>query len=220
MKNYGILNLTVSSPPQSFVEPFTLAEAKAFLELPERSPTDEAEDAMVEGFITAARFQAEIAQNRDLVAKQYDLSLDYFTYLPSITAQYTTAGGEIKLRTPLVSVDLVTYKDSDGNTTTLAEDTDYIVDLARGIMLPPYNTSWPIFVAWPSSAVLVRFTSGILPDDPFWSDSGAAVKIGMKYLISHWFAGRLPFETGGQVIAEYPYTVTQCLSAGAVPRVR
>jgi len=218
MKSYGILTLSNTSPAQSFVEPFTLAEAKAFLELPERSPTDEAEDAMIEGFIRGARFQAEIAQNRDLVAKQYDLTLDYFTYLPGLYSSFTTAGGEIKLRTPLVSVDLVSYKDSDGNTTTLAEDTDYIVDLSRGIMMPPYNKSWPIFVAWPSSAVLVRFTSGLAADDPFWSDAGAMVKVGMKYLISHWFAGRLPFETGGQVIAEYPYTVTQCLSGGSVPR--
>ncbi len=218
MKSYGNLDLTVSSPAQSFTEPLSLSEVKAFLELPERSPTDDAEDAMLDGFISGAREQAEIMQNRDLIVKQYDLSLDYFSYLPSLYSAFTTAGGEIRLRTPLISVDLITYKDSDGVTHTMVENTDYIVDTARGLVMPPYNTSWPIFVAWPSSAVLVRFTSGMTQDHPFWQDAGARIKIGMKHLISAWFTHRLPFEIGPGVVNEYPYTVTQCLSAGAVPR--
>ncbi len=205
MKCYGNLDLTVSSPAQSFTEPLTLAEVKAFLEIPERSPTDEAEDAMLEGFISGAREQAEILQNRDLVEKQYDLSLDYFGYC-------------IELRRPLISVDLVQYRDNEGTVTALVEDTDYIVDLARGIIVPPYGKFWPVFTPWPTSAVLVRFTSGMSNADAFWNDAGARIKIGMKHLISAWFTHRLPFEIGPGVTNEYPYTVTQCLSAGAVPR--
>lgn len=209
MRCYGNLALTVTSPVQSFDEPLSLAEVKAFLGLPERSPADSEEDAMLEGFIAGAREVAEILQNRDLVEKQYDLALDYFPC-------------QIELRTPLVSVDLVQYTDSDGDETALVEDTDYIVDLARGLVMPPYSESWPSVTLWPSSGVLLRYTSGLSSTDAFWADAGARVKIGMKHLISAWFNGRLPFENtpGAQQSVELPYTVTALLSMGAVPRVR
>lgn len=101
MVGYGSLNLTSSSPQQSFTEPLTLAEVKAYLLIPDRSPADDAEDDLLEGMITAAREEAETQQGRDLVEKQWDLSLDYFPC-------------EIRLRAPLQSVDLVKYKNSDG----------------------------------------------------------------------------------------------------------
>lgn len=206
MRDYGAISLTVTSPPQSFTEPMTLEAAKKFLELPLRSPVDSAEDAMIEGFIVAAREVAEGCQNRDLVEKQYDLALDYFP-------------GEIELNSPLSSVDLVQYRDSDGNYTTVGAGTGYLVDTARSLLLPAYGESWPSFTAWPSSAVLVRFTSGLAATSPFWSNEGHRILIGMKMLISHWFTGRLPFEPGAE-IQEYPFTVTALLSFGAVPRVR
>jgi len=175
MAEHGSIVLTVTSPVQSYTEPITLAEAKAWLRLPEYSPTDAAADAMVSDLITAAREQAEMYQGRDLVAKQWDLALDYFT------------GLEICLREPLDSVDLVTYKDSAGASHTLAENTDYIVDLGRALIMPPYGESWPTFTPWPSSAVTVRFTT-----------SGAAVSqsvlTGMKLLVMGWHSGRVPKE--------------------------
>lgn len=209
MRCYGNLSLTVTSPVQSFDEPLTLAQVKKFLELPERSPADSEEDAMLDGFIAGAREYGELFQNRDLVEKQYDLGLDYFPC-------------QIELRTPLVSVDLVQYTDSAGVDHVLTEGTDYIVDLRRGLVMPPYGESWPSFTAWPSSAVLVQFTSGLSGTDVFWNDAGQRVKIGMKHLISAWFSGRMPFEPvpGSTDAVELPFTVTSCLSTGAVPRVR
>ena len=206
MRSYGTIELTVASPPQSFCEPLSLAEVKKHLELPERSPADAAEDAMLEGFVIAARDVAELFQNRDLTEKQYDLHLDYFPC-------------EIELRTPLRSVDLLRYRDSAGDYTTLTEGTDYIVDTARGLVMPLYGGSWPSFTAWPSSAVLCRFTSGLAEDHPFWSGPGQRILVGMKELISHWFNGRLPFEPT-TAIAEYPLTLRCLLGFGAVPRVR
>ncbi len=207
---YGTLNLTRSSPAQSWTEPVTLAEAKAFLSLPLRSPADDAEDALLQQFIAAARVQAELAQGRDIVPKQWDLSLDYFF-------DYA-----VELRAPLISVELVRYTDSNGAVTTLTENVDYIVDANKqpGRILPAYNKFWPVFTARPSSAVLVRFNSGFDLSDPFWLDDGQAVKNGMSYLISSWFNNRLPFEMGTGVMHEYPYTVQQALSAGALFRVR
>ncbi len=220
MKSYGTLSLTNTSPVQVFSEPLTLGEVRAFLELPDRSPADQAEAAMLEGFITMARVEAERAQKRDLIEKQYDLALDHFMHYSSYADRRHCHSVEIRLRQPLRSVDLVQYRDSTGAVTELTEGTDYIVDLARGIILPPYNQSWPIFTPWPSSAVLIRFTSGPANDNPFWSNGGQNLLLGMKQLISHAYVHRLPFDTiPGQTTNEFPYAVTALLSAGANVRI-
>jgi uncharacterized phiE125 gp8 family phage protein len=181
MFGYGSLNLTATSPPQSFTEPLTLSEVKKYLTLPERSPVDEDEDNMISDMITAAREEAETQQGRDLVEKQWDLSLDYFPC-------------EIRLRAPLQSVDLVKYKNSEGVETSLVANTDYIVDAAKqpGRLIPVYSGSWPSFTAWPSSAVTVRYTSGYSPASVFWSDSGRRIRQGMLMLISEWYNNRMP----------------------------
>jgi uncharacterized phiE125 gp8 family phage protein len=207
LATYGTLTLTASSPVQQFCEVLTLAEVRAYLKLPDRVPPDPAEDDLLNVFIVAAREQAEIYQNRDLVRKQWDLARDYWPdyHLP--------------MRGPLVSVDLVQYRDNNGAYTQMAENVDYIVDASKspGLITPPYGVTWPAFTPWPTSALLVRFTSGMASSDPWWSDAGARVKIGMKLLISNWFNGRLPF-LEGRTYQELPFAVTSCLSQGAVPR--
>lgn len=207
---YGSLNLTNSSPQQSFTEVLTPDLVKDYLKIPERNPPATAEDAQIDMFISAAREQAEILQNRDLVRKQWDLSMDYW---PSY---------RLEMRTPTVSVDLLQYKDSNGAITTMVENTDYIVDVAKqpAVVAPPYNGTWPTFTPWPSSSILLRFTSGYSSTDPFWFGPGARIKNGMLLLISAWYNNRLPFDKGAAAAAEYPYTVTSCLSYGAQERAR
>lgn len=203
------LMLTVQSPiDQIFYEPLTLAEVKAFLRVPTLSPTDSEDDALIENLISAARETAEIIQGRDLIRKQWDKTLGWFPPC-------------IELRDPLVTVDLVKYRDSDGTWHTLVENTDYIVDTSKnpGIIMPPYGVAWPSFTPWPTSSVLVRFTSGFSDDDNFWSDAGMRVLAGMRMLISHWYNNRAPFfQIGGSGIQELPYAVTALLSMGALPR--
>lgn len=201
MVSYASENLTETSPVQSFTEPLTLAEVKAYLKIPERSPAETAEDDELTQFIIAARETAEYYQGRDLVQKQYDRFYDGWPC------------EQIELRTPLVSVDLVRYRDSDGAYTSLAVDTDYIADLARGLLLPPYNVSWPSFTAWPSSAVMIRYTAGIAATAAFWDDAGARLKVGMKYLVSSWYNRRIPYPEEDDV-------AKHLLSIGAVRRVR
>lgn len=206
---YGSLNLTVKSPPQSFDEPLTLGEVKDYLKLPQRSPADPDEDATILAFMTAAREVAEILQGRDLVLKQWDLLFDYF-----FKYQYP-------LREPLVKVDLLQYTDSAGVSTPLVEGVDFLVDKNKhpGIITPMYNRTWPVFTALPSSAVLIRFTSGVAPNDTFWSDAGTRVKIGMKLLISEWYNNRLAYSNASKAIQEYPMNVTALLSFGSLLRV-
>lgn len=177
MKPYGTLTATTTSPPQTFTEPITLSEMRTFLRLPDYSPGDPASDALIEAMITAAREIAETEryQNRDLVAKQWDLRLDCF---PPCA---------ISLREPLGTVDLVQYIEEDGTTVTLAENVDYIADVHRALVMPAPGRSWPTEALWPSSAVLVRFTTRA-PEVPEY------VVTGMKLLVAAWHEGRLPFE--------------------------
>lgn len=211
MANYGSLNLAVTSPVQSLAEPLTLAQAKKHLNLPDRSPADTEEDDMLADLISAARESAEIAQGRDLVTKQWELSLDHFECY------------QIELRDPLVSVDLVRYRDSTGNYTSMVDGTDYIVDTAKhpGVVMPPYGVSWPSFTPWPSSAVTILFTSGIDDQSPFWIDAGKRIKQGMLLLISEWFNNRLPLSydmsVGGVGVVD---RINALLSVGSLSRTR
>lgn len=229
MRNYGAISLTQASPPQSFTEPLSLGQAAGFLNLPIRDPGDPEEDALLGAMITAARDVAECEYGRDLVPKQYDLYLDNFYtagsfYMPGGYSRgygigfYGGQNLEIRLPEPLISVDLFQYRDSDGTFHSLVENTDHIVDTARALVMPAYGMSWPSFTAWPSSAVLLRFTSGYPPAHPFWANGGQRLMMGMRELISAWFMGRLPFDPAGAA-GEYPYTVTQLFNYGAKRRV-
>lgn len=208
--SYGTLNLTQTSPTQNFVEPISVDEICTYLRI--ASPNDEGLQNELMAFISGARFQAEILQNRDLVIKQWDLTYDYWM-------SYRVA-----LRAPTRSVDLVQYKDSNGDITTMIQgaNADYIIDLSKqpGSISPPYNGVWPTYTPYPSSSLLIRFTSGYPCTDPFWSNDGAMIKTGMKLLISSWFNNRMPFELGSGSAQEYPYALTSCLSHGAILRAR
>jgi uncharacterized phiE125 gp8 family phage protein len=205
----GSIALTDSSPPQTFEEPFTLEEIKAFLKIPVRSPTDPEEDALICDLISAARVVAEYFQGRDLVLKQWDLHLDFWI-------DYF-----IKLRDNLISVDLFQVRSSDGSYDTLVENTDFIVDTSKspGLVAPPYNEMWFTFTPWPSSAILIRFTCGIANNSVFWQADGRAVKAGMRRLIADWYSNRLPFEKLLDPAREIPFGVTALLTTGALKHV-
>ena len=202
---FGTLSLTQGDTPQIFTEPLSLTEVKSYLRLADTFTDD---DMVISTLISAAREQAEILQNRDLVRKQWDLHYDYWP-------EY-----RIRLRAPVVSVDLIQYKDLAGVTTTMHENTDYTVDMAKqpAIVTPPWNMSWPAYTPWPSSSILIRFTSGYDPSAPYWVETGSKVKIGMMMLISAWYNQRLPYHPG--VVSELPFAVTSCLSQGALERAR
>jgi hypothetical protein len=201
----GSLNLTVTSPVQSFAETLSLGDVKDFLAIT-ASPQVTDDDAMLLTFISAAREVFEIEQGYDLMVKQFDMSLDYFY------------GLEIPLRDNLISVDLVQYRDSSGNYTTLVENTDYTVDKAKrpGVIAQTWNNFWPVFTPWPSGAVLIRFTCGLHPTDAFWNNAGARLLTGMKVLIKSWYIG--DDEKGNQ--DGIPYASQVLMRYGAVPRVR
>jgi uncharacterized phiE125 gp8 family phage protein len=113
--SFGTLRLTDTDPAQTFVEPVAVTDVKDYLRI---DAGDTGQDAQIGVMISAAREQAEIFQNRDLVRKQWDLHYDYW---PAY---------RIQLRAPCVSVDLVEYTDLTGAVTMMATPADYFVDIA------------------------------------------------------------------------------------------
>ena len=197
---YGTERLTDTSPPQSFAEPLTVAEVVSYLRLPSAMAADAAMESELGAMIASARGRAEIAQGRDLVLKQWDRWHDYW---PSY---------RIELRSPVNSVDLIQYRNSDGVYARLTENTDFIVDKSKqpAVVAPPYNLSWPTFNPWPSSALLIRYTSGVASTDSWWAECGPMVKSGMRLLIKSWF-NREPADEG---------KIQSLLSSGYVPRAK
>jgi uncharacterized phiE125 gp8 family phage protein len=201
--------LSLVDPQPAWAEPFEVGEVQRFLNLPERNPPDLIEEDLLRSMIQAAREFAEIAQGRDLVRKQWELEVHSYGQLIH------------ELRSPLVSVDQVQRRSEDAVLTDLVEGTGYRVDISRGVLYTPFNDE---LRSWSSTgiteaALIIRFTSGYLPGSIFWSDAGARIKTGMRYLISAWFFNRLPFSEGGRPPAEFPYAVTSCLSHGSLVRL-
>jgi hypothetical protein len=223
MKTYGELLLTAASPEQSFIEPLTIDDVKAAFKI---STTNDKEDPWIQSLITAARGIAETEQGGvDLCKKQYDLHLDVLldhdvlhNYQSRHMSFYFDADMGINLRFPLKSVDLLTIRDSTGTVTTLTEgyNGDYLVDLNRGRVIPPYGQIWPFYTPDVSSSVLIRFTSGYGPMDAFWKDSrGHCILQGMRMLVAGWYDNRFPF---GSQMYEVPFGITTLLRTGARSR--
>lgn len=210
MQTIGTLTLIGSSPATAYDEPISVSEMAHYLSLPET--LNYAEESQLAVMIAAARDQAEQCQNRDLVLKQWEMNHDYF---------WTE---EIELRSGLVSVELVKYKDSDGNETTLVENTDYLVDTKKepGLIMPTYGNTWPSFTPWPSSAVTIQFTSGKTSTSVFWTGGhGQKIKIGMMMLVSEWYNNRLPqsYSAAAGGTGEFD-PIVRLLSSGARLRAR
>jgi hypothetical protein len=224
MKPYGIMELTQASPAQSFVEPLSVDQLMDYLRITADDLSSGSQTMMLEGLIAAARQIAEVRQGRDLITKQWDLTLDLLYGYDAIAgAAYPLQnngvfnlgmGFEIPLRVPLQSVDLFQYTDYQGNITTLVEDTDYLVDTRRGYVVPPYGKLWPFFTPQPSSSVLIRFKSGYAAGHPWWGNDGQRIMVAMMMLCSLWYEDRMPISAGA--MQELPYSISALLDMGSI----
>ena len=123
MDQYG---LTLVTAPAE--EPVSLAEAKAWLRL-----SHDADDAVVQGLVSAARLLAEREYDRQLVTATWRLTLPRFPCR------------EIRLpRGPLQSITSVQYRDTTGTLQTLSASY-YEADAAcdPGLVQPAYGRVWP-----------------------------------------------------------------------------
>jgi uncharacterized phiE125 gp8 family phage protein len=152
------MGLSLVSGPTT--EPVTLGETKAHLRIDGAD-----DDALIAGYILAARRYAEGYTRRAFVTQTWDYTIDrQWPYVQSDC--YLVRRITLPLP-PLQSVSSITYVDNDGNTQTLAAD-QYVVktDDTSGVIEPAYNVTWPD-VRWQLSAVTVRFVAGWtqIPDE-------------------------------------------------------
>ena len=156
-----------------------------------------AEDTYLTSLITAARQYCEDWQSRAYITQLWELALPYFPQ-------------EIEIpKGKLQTVDSITYKDSEGTTTTLTADTDYVTSI-RGILgrvVPACGVAWPSFIPFPLDAVVVTFTCGygVAADIP------EKVKQALKLLIGHWFTHRIPLDQAMSSTKELSFTLSALL---------
>jgi len=187
-------NLTLKTPPTT--EPLTIAEIKEYLRL---DADDTTEDNDLTAYLTAAREYCETFQNRAYITQTWEMSFDHW---PPLVIDLP--------RGSLQTVDTVSYKDSDGVTTELTENTDYVYS-TRGIigrLAPPYGKSWPVATLFPLDAVVIEFTCG-------YGDEATSVpsKVihAIKLLVSHWYEHRTPLYDTNQAPEEIAFTVSSLL---------
>lgn len=138
------MGLIVTTPPVA--EPLSLADVKRHL----RIGLDWSdEDPELQGWIAAARREAERISGQALVAQTLRYTFDEFP------------DWEIELpRPPLVSVSSIKYVDADGVTQTiLAADYSVITTRRPGIVEPAYGEAWPT-AREQADACQVNFVAG------------------------------------------------------------
>ena len=160
-------------------EPVTLDEAKKHLRITEDTLSVETlEDALILSLITAAREYCEGFTRRALAEQTFEAYLDRFP-----------RGDRFELpRPPLQSVTSLTYRDSSGTETMMAENTDYLVDLESdvGQIILPYGISWPSFTKYPVNPIKARYTAGYSATN----EIPKSIKQAVLLLIGHWYANR------------------------------
>jgi uncharacterized phiE125 gp8 family phage protein len=184
------MSLSLVTPPT--VEPVTLTQFKQHA----RIDRDD-EDAVINGYLTAARRHVEAILRRQLLSATWRLTLDAFPcgpiYLP---------------RPPLVSVTSVKYVDSDGVTQTLATG-DYQVDTYRepAQVVAAYGTAWPVARYQPNAVEVIYVAGyGTLP-----TDVPQPIRQAIQLLASHWYENREPVLTG-TIATPLPMAVASLLA--------
>lgn len=180
----------------------TLSDAKLHLRV-----DGTAEDSLITALVTAATEMVERRTRRSLINQTFRWTFDGFPEgpieLPRSPASEISAGGAYAYDLPRVR-----YYDENGDQQTLAQDTDYFLDLDTN---PPSiqlmaDGGWPLTQAGRARSVEVDFVAG-------YGEASASVpellKVCVKMLVGHWFANR---EAVGVVGTEVPFAVDSILA--------
>lgn len=155
-------------------EPINLAEATEHLRV-----VDSAEDAYVTGLIVLARQKVEDDTWRCLLTQTW---LQYFDEFPG--------GDELELAyAPIQSITSITYKKSDGTSSTLAAseyDLDATAQNAPHVIRLGYNKIWPTDTLYPTNPITVTYLAGYADA----SEIPAPLIHAMKLLLTHWYENR------------------------------
>jgi uncharacterized phiE125 gp8 family phage protein len=165
------------------------------------APTS-AEDDLLTALIKTSRIMIERLTWRALITQTWYAYLDFF---PDVT----------KLEMPLgklQKVNSITYKDSAGTSTTLTEDTDYLVDddSDPGFIALPYLCSWPSATLYPVTPITIDFDCGY---GAAATDVPEPIRAAIKIMAAHYYQNREPFVIGQSItIQEIPNIITALIS--------
>lgn len=151
--------------------PVTLAEAKAHCRVEGGEDND-----LIAGLIGAATKYAQDYQWSQLISATWKQRI------------YQFPDGEIELHpNPVTAVASVTYVDINGDTQTLTENTDYVVDTRRkpAIIRAAYNTWWPAARGY-ADDVTIQFTAGYGTRSAVPQHTKQAILM----LVAHWYDNR------------------------------
>lgn len=187
--------LAVTTPPAA--EPLELAALKAHLRI-----TWDSEDALLAGYLAAARVYVEGWLGRCLIVTGLRLTLDRF---PSC---YDRGGAIYLPRPPLLAVASVKYYSTAGVLTTLSSSA-YRVDAATepGRLAPLDGTDWPSTQTRPA-AVQIDYTAGY---GTTAADVPATIQQALLLLAGHYWLNREAV-TVGPAGAVLPMAVESLLS--------
>lgn len=171
MAAQSINALNISSGPDA--EPFTTAQAKAFL----RVDVD-TDDALIDNLVKSARIMCETETGLQLITAEYTWKLDGFPrgYVFDLPV------------TPVQSVDSISYIDASGTSQSLAT-TVYQSDVSGEIARVGLKSGqvWPSTASDTFNTVTITFTAG-------YGDASAdipqSLRDGMAMIIAHWYENR------------------------------
>jgi hypothetical protein len=203
----NIRSVSVITPPAD--EPVDVATAALHLRV-----DGNAEDALIQLYIAAARANVEEVTGLYLVQQQVRVTFDRFEPREYPLPNFDTRGYQPMRRLdptmrlpvwPLQSVDAVQYLDVSGTQQTLATDAYVLDKSARPARLTPApGQDWPA-TQCVTGAVTMDCTVGYAPSDAAPPDYGAnvpaAIKAAILLLVGDMYANR---EAGGQLLNENP----------------
>ena len=183
------MGLTQTSGPA--VEPLSLTDAKLHCRI-----DGSVENTMVTAWIQAAREYVENFTRRQLITATWAYTLDAFPATILVP------------RPPLQSVTSLAYVDSNGDTQTLTENTDFVKNTGRviGQVYPAYGESWPA-TRWYPQAVTLTYVAGY---GDAASDVPQAIVAAIKLLVAHWYENREAVVVG-TITAQVPIAVESLL---------
>lgn len=168
---------TVVTPPA--LEPVTLAEARAHVRVDGGT-----EDAILAGYLIAARMHVEQMTGRLLMTQTIDYRLDGWPLEWDRMCQAHVL--KIRIPGPVQSITSISYVDTSGVTQTL-DTADYqLVKAETPYIVPAYGESWPDARLQPD-AVTVRAVVGY-GNNP--GDTPEPIRLAILLLVASFYENR------------------------------
>jgi uncharacterized phiE125 gp8 family phage protein len=185
------------------LEPVSIAEARAHCRIDLDDPDT---NALLAGYILAARQHVEVYTRRALMQQTLDLTLD--DRWPTERINGCWRHRIVLPHSPMMSVAAISYVDQLGTAQTLSTDQYQVAksDTGEWVIQPAYGVNWP-GVREQMAAITVRFVAGYGTNP---GDVPEPIRQAMLLLIGQWHENREAVITG-TIVAEMPLGVEALL---------